>query len=167
MSFFVLYRTKCVPFPVEMPCLVGILCKFGQKNRCFSRLFINFAMMRVKIVYRVTLVVSDLGWDDLDFECYVLWSMKIQVNPTQVRDHQCHPVQRSAKVGAPGLVNFITAVAYHFCPSLPAAFTQPGASTLADLCIWTTFPSPNQSVSLTGCGFASNPMDKEGNAAGG
>ena len=43
-------------------------------------------------VYRVTLVVSDLGWDDLDFECYVLCSMKFQVNPTQVRDHQCHPV---------------------------------------------------------------------------
>ena len=43
-------------------------------------------------------------------------------------------VQRLAKVGAPGLVNFITAVAYHFSPSLPAAFTQPGASTLADLC---------------------------------
>ena len=31
MSFFVLYRTKCVPFPVEMPCLVGLLCKCGQK----------------------------------------------------------------------------------------------------------------------------------------
>ena len=31
-------------------------------------------------------------------------------------------------------MNFITAVAYHFCPSLSAAFTQPGASTLADLC---------------------------------
>ena len=43
-------------------------------------------------------------------------------------------IQRSAKVGAPGLVNFITAVAYHICPSLPAIFTQPGASTLADLC---------------------------------
>ena len=42
---------------------------------------------------------------------------------------------RSAKVDAPGLVNFITAVPYHFCPSLPAAFMQPGASTLADLCI--------------------------------
>ena len=38
-------------------------------------------------------------------------------------------------LGAPGLVNFITAVAYHFCPSLPAAFTQPGALTLADLCM--------------------------------
>ena len=38
------------------------------------------------------------------------------------------------QVCAPGLVNFITAVAYHLCPSLPAAFTQPGASTLADLC---------------------------------
>ena len=44
-------------------------------------------------------------------------------------------VQRSDKVDAPGLVNFITAVAYHFCPNLPAAFTQPRASTLADLCI--------------------------------
>ena len=43
-------------------------------------------------------------------------------------------VQRLAKFGAPGLVNFITAVAYHFCLSLPAAFTQPGALTLADLC---------------------------------
>ena len=44
-------------------------------------------------------------------------------------------VQSSAKVGAPGLVNFITtAVAYHIGPSLPAGFTQPGASTLADLC---------------------------------
>ena len=36
-------------------------------------------------------------------------------------------LQRSAKVGTPGLVNFITAaaVAYDFCLSLPAAFTQP------------------------------------------
>ena len=38
-------------------------------------------------------------------------------------------VQRSAK----GLVNFIPAVAYHFCLSLPAAFMQPRASTSADL----------------------------------
>ena len=36
--------------------------------------------------------------------------------------------------GAPGLVNSITAVSYHFCPSLPAAYTQPIAPTLADLC---------------------------------
>ena len=43
-------------------------------------------------------------------------------------------VQRLAQVDAPGLVSFITAVAYHFRPSLPAAFTQPGTSTLADLC---------------------------------
>ena len=28
-------------------------------------------------------------------------------------------VQGSAKVGAPGLVNFITTVAYHFCPNVP------------------------------------------------
>ena len=43
-------------------------------------------------------------------------------------------IQRSAKVGAQGLVNFITAAAYLFCPSLPAAFMQPGASTIANLC---------------------------------
>ena len=40
-------------------------------------------------------------------------------------------VQRSDKVAAPGLANFVPTFAYHF---LPAAFTQPGASTLADLC---------------------------------
>ena len=45
-----------------------------------------------------------------------------------------HAVQRSSKVGAPGLVSLITAVAYHFCLSLPAVFTQQGASSLADLC---------------------------------
>ena len=41
-------------------------------------------------------------------------------------------IQRSAKVGATGLVNFITAVAYHFSLYLPAAFTKPGASTFAN-----------------------------------
>ena len=48
--------------------------------------------------------------------------------------HLRRGVQRWAEVGAPGLVNFFTAVAYHICPSLPAPFTQPGASTLTDLC---------------------------------
>ena len=43
-------------------------------------------------------------------------------------------LQRSAKVDAPGFVNFAPAVAYHFCLNLPAAFTQSGAPTLADLC---------------------------------
>ena len=32
-------------------------------------------------------------------------------------------------------MNFSTTVAYHICPSLPATFTQPRASTLAVLCI--------------------------------
>ena len=37
----------------------------------------------------------------------------------------------SAKRQASGLVNFVHAVAYHFCLNLPAAFTQPGAHLLA------------------------------------
>ena len=33
-----------------------------------------------------------------------------------------------------GLVNFVPAVAYHFCLALPAAFTQPGDHFLAEVC---------------------------------
>ena len=47
-------------------------------------------------------------------------------------------LQRSAKIGALGLVKFIAAVAYHICSSLPVALTQPVASTLADPCIVTS-----------------------------
>ena len=47
-------------------------------------------------------------------------------NPLQKREYG---VQRWAKVGAPGLVNLITAVAYLFCLNLPAEFSQPGAAT--------------------------------------
>ena len=55
----------------------------------------------------------------------------------------CTVVQGSAKRRAPGLVNFgelfvlvnfVPAVAYHFCLALPAAFTQPGARLLAEPC---------------------------------
>ena len=34
----------------------------------------------------------------------------------------------------PGLVNFVPAVAYHFCLALPAAFTQPRVRLLAEPC---------------------------------
>ena len=44
-------------------------------------------------------------------------------------------VQGSANPQTPGLVNFVTAVAYHLCLNLPRAFSQPGARGLADLCI--------------------------------
>ena len=36
-------------------------------------------------------------------------------------------VQGSTKRQAPGLVNFVPALAYYFCLNLPAAFMQPGA----------------------------------------
>ena len=35
-------------------------------------------------------------------------------------------LQGTAKRLRPGLVNFVPAVAYHFCLNLPAAFTKPG-----------------------------------------
>ena len=63
-------------------------------------------------------------------------------NSTHVLDLMGHPaasfcyalthVQRSAKGGAPGLVNLVLALGYHIYLSLPAAFTQPGARLLAE-----------------------------------
>ena len=41
-------------------------------------------------------------------------------------------LQSTAKRWAPGFVNFVVAVAYHFCLALPVAFTQPSARLLAD-----------------------------------
>ena len=43
-------------------------------------------------------------------------------------------VQGPAKRRPPGLVNPITALAYHFCLALHAAFTQPEDHLLADSC---------------------------------
>ena len=40
----------------------------------------------------------------------------------------------SAKRLWPGLVNFVAALAYHFCLALPALFTQPGNHHLAEPC---------------------------------
>ena len=44
-------------------------------------------------------------------------------------------VQGSTNRRAPGLVNFVLALAYHFCLNLPAAFSQPGARLLVEPCI--------------------------------
>ena len=48
----------------------------------------------------------------------------------QGKRHALH-VQRWPKVGPSGLMNILAAVAYHFCPSLLAAFTQPGQLTIS------------------------------------
>ena len=55
---------------------------------------------------------------------------KHQIDLTSRNRRLIGPVQGSAKRWAPGLVNFVSAVAYHFCLGLPAAFTQPGARLL-------------------------------------
>ena len=43
-------------------------------------------------------------------------------------------IQGSTNRRAPGLGNFVPALAYHFCLNLPAAFTQPGARLLVEPC---------------------------------
>ena len=42
-------------------------------------------------------------------------------------------VQRSAEVNAPGLVDFVSLLAYRLCLNLPPAFTQPEALIFANL----------------------------------
>ena len=46
----------------------------------------------------------------------------------------CKHLQVSAKRRSPVLVNFVPALAYHFCLALSAAFTQPGDHLLAKPC---------------------------------
>ena len=58
-------------------------------------------------------------------------------------------LQGLANPRIPGLVNLVTAVAYHFCLNLLGAFSQPGARGLADPCrlaeeeMQLTSPSPS------------------------
>ena len=54
--------------------------------------------------------------------------------------HRDYVIQGSAKRRSPGLVNFVAAVAYHFCLALPAAFTQPRVHFLAEPRIVTYAP---------------------------
>ena len=51
------------------------------------------------------------------------------------------------KGSPPGLVNFITALAYHFCLALPAVFTQPGGHLLAEPYIASSQTAAQQGVS--------------------
>ena len=52
-------------------------------------------------------------------------------------------LQGWAKVSFPGLLNFVPAVAYHFCLNLPAAFSQPGNGNLLHPCISLPVPLPS------------------------
>ena len=45
-------------------------------------------------------------------------------------------IQGSTTRRALGLVNFVPALAYHFCLNLPAALSQPGARLLVEPCTW-------------------------------
>ena len=46
-------------------------------------------------------------------------------------------VQESAKRWSPGWVNFVAALAYHFCLALAVTFTQPGDHLLVEPCMST------------------------------
>ena len=54
--------------------------------------------------------------------------------PISPVNESCLHVQGSPKECFPGLVNFVTAVAYHFCLNLPRAFSQPGKHSFGDPC---------------------------------
>ena len=63
---------------------------------------------------------------------------------------------RSAKRRTPGLVNFVTALAYHFCLALPAALTQPGDHLFAELCRKNPLPLPVPEKRNVLCRFGLN-----------
>ena len=47
-------------------------------------------------------------------------------------------IQGSTNRWALGLVNFVPALAYHFCLNMPAPFTQPGARLLVEPCTFSS-----------------------------
>ena len=57
---------------------------------------------------------------------------KVKVSHTHESTFLCKSYTDLLKLIFPGLGNFVPAVAHHFCLNWPAAFTQPGASTLAE-----------------------------------
>ena len=70
-----------------------------------------------------------------DFLIWPPWTIAARLRSCQnMADEISIHVQRSGKVDALRLVNFVPAVAYHHCLNLPAAFTQSGALTFANLC---------------------------------
>ena len=58
-----------------------------------------------------------------------IWKRAWKASP-----HLALSLQRSAKICAPGLVNFVHAFVYYFCLALPAAFTQRGVHLLGEPC---------------------------------
>ena len=58
------------------------------------------------------------------------------LQPERLAKHFCGHLAfgHSANPRTPGLVNFVTAVAYHFCLNLPRAFLQPGKNSFGDPC---------------------------------
>ena len=100
-----------------------------EKNSCF----LHSAAAHVPTVRRdrterrqVWLFGFILMWHDATgIHVPFLGSWERDTHGRTARNHGSLPqVQSSAKRRRPGLVNFVSAVAYHSCLSLPAAFTQ-------------------------------------------
>ena len=62
------------------------------------------------------------------------FSMSFLSSHRKFDKHVSFPIKGSINRRAPGIVNFVLALAYHFCLNLPAAFTQPGARLLVEHC---------------------------------
>ena len=65
---------------------------------------------------------------------------------------------------------FFTALAYHFCLALPAAFTQPGYHLLAEPCTKTQARIPHRAehaLALPGCADAAEEGEEEDDAGDG
>ena len=83
-------------------------------------------------------------------------SGKVDKSTDKLRDH----VQGSTNRRAPGLVNFVLALAYHFCLNLPAAFTQPRARLLVEPCRYFKYRHKKNSLGMSN-EHIFNKADKE------
>ena len=118
-------HTSRVTFPVRV-CLSSAAANTQQES-CLSAegpyTSICFLLMQKKVDVPKRLQISRILYPPVHKFMQPLLLCKITANALGLDHLTIYQVQSSAKRQAPGLVNFIPAVAYHFCLALPAAFT--------------------------------------------
>ena len=75
---------------------------------------------------------------------------------------QKNVLQGSANPQTPGLVNFVTAVAYHVCLKLPREFLQPGKHSCGDSCLYLpSLPYSHHAICYMAAAALQLPMNKD------
>ena len=107
-----------------------------RKSRLAVRRAANHEEMEMRGRLHVRLTERKIG-------TIVKWALPCPLCPFSLRStHTNKKGTILLRIRAPGLVNFLPAVVYHFCLSLPEKFSQPGSHVFAQPCTWISLRVP-------------------------